>query len=69
MSMTVKTDHNVVDCAVGWDAVPMQRLCAGGHVDHTRQPSTTANRSWRREDGHTCDVPCMLHNRLWACRS
>jgi len=28
--------------------VPMQRLCSGGHVDHTRQPSTTANRSWRQ---------------------
>lgn len=48
MSMTVKTDHNVVGCAVGWDAVRMQRRCAGGHVDHTRQPSTTAHRAWRQ---------------------
>ena len=46
MSMTVKTDHNVVGCPVGWYAVPMQPLCAGGHGDHTRHHSTTANRSW-----------------------
>ena len=48
MSMTVKTDHNVVGCAVGWYAVPMQRLCSGGKVDHTRHHSTTSNRSWRQ---------------------
>ena len=48
MSMTVQTDHNVVGCAVGWYAVPMQRLCSGGNVDYTRHYSTTANRSWRQ---------------------
>src|SRR5262247_2443021 len=26
----------------------MQRLCYGGHVDHPRHPSPTANRSWRQ---------------------
>ena len=48
MSMAVKTDHNVVGCAVGWYAVPIQRLCSGGKVDHTRHHSTTSNRSWRQ---------------------
>src|SRR5262245_29994808 len=26
----------------------MQQLCYGGHVDHPRHPSPTANRSWRQ---------------------
>ena len=64
MRMTVKTDHNVVGCAVGWYAVPMQRLCAGGKVDHTRQPSTTSNRSWRQ--GGLPEVRRAIHSAKHA---
>jgi hypothetical protein len=48
MSVAAKTDHDVVGCAVGWYAVRMQQLCYGGNVDHTRNHSTTLNRSWRQ---------------------